>query len=214
MRTLLYPALLLALISGCHGRYKRNADALGRVRLTVQTPDAAQVDNGSGDVLSEAATEDAVGAGVEVATILLGMKAQKALSRGTDPVETRKAMSEGLLEGAQSQPLPYTLGEKGRAELVISIESWGLDPAGGQPVAYLQTFATIHDKQGKVVYRASERCERTVGQGMQIPIGDLGELNAMRQLAEMEPKQMNRVLSALTEQCASQIARELSTHLR
>ncbi len=214
MRKLLLPALLLVATTGCHARYRRNADSRGRVRVTVQTPDAAVVAGGRGDPVAQAAAGDVVGAGVEVATVMLGIKAQKKLNRGTDPVETRDALAAGVLEGAQDQPLPYKVGEKGRSELVITIDDWGLDASSGTPMAYLDTRSAIYNKDGKVVYRASERCERTLGQGMQIPLEGVDELAAMQQLADMKPQQMHRVLGALTEQCSAQIARELATHLR
>lgn len=214
MRKLLLPAVVLVALTGCRARYKKNAESLGKVRVTVQAADGPVVNSGGGDPVGAAVEGDVVGAGVEAATVVLSMRAQKKLTRGVDPTETRDALAAGVVDNAQDQNLPYKVGETGRSELVITIDDWGLDASTGTPMAYLQTSSAIYNKQGKVVYRASETCQRTIGQGMQIPVEGVAELTAMQTLADMKPKQMRRVLTALTEQCSEQIARELATHLR
>lgn len=214
MKRIIFGLFVLSSLVGCHGRYKRNADALGKVQVVVRAPAGPVVSHQGGVEL--APTEGVAGVaevGMGVATVVLGQKAQRKLDRAVSPKEARLALESAFMADVGSQPLPYAVGDKGRARLTIEITDFGLDAGSGQPSAFVQTRTTIHDKKGKKVYRASETCVRTLGPGMDIPLTGADELVAMRQLADLSPKRMNTVLMGLAEQCASEVAAELVDHL-
>ena len=211
----LWLALGLSLsITGCHKRYQKHADDLGHVKVVVQKPGSATVEtsDASGEApqsLAEAAVETAS----EVATVVLAAKAQKKLNRATSPDTTRDAMATGLLQSVDQEALPYKVGEKGRSRLIITIVNYGLDASTGEPTAFVNTRTSIKNKQGKVVYRASETCRRSIGPDAEIPFDTIDELLAVKALSELGTKRMERVLEQLTQTCAEEIAQELVTHL-
>jgi len=214
VKRIVFGLVALSMLVGCHGRYKRNADALGKVQVVVRAPSGPVVSHNGG--IDVAPTEGVAGAaevGMEVATVVLGQKAQKKLERAMSPKEAREVLQAAFLADVDDQPLPYKVADKGRARLTIEITDFGLDASSGQPAAFVQTKTTIHDKKGKKVYRATETCVRTLGPGMDIPLTGADELAAMRQLADLSPKRMNTVLTALAEQCAVEVAAELVDHL-
>ena len=210
-------ALLVAssLLIGCHGRYKRNADALGKVRLEVRAPAGPQVsvDTAPLPTSGEAPATEVIEAGVGVATVLLGHKVEKKLRRSISSDEAEAALTAAFLGDVAGEPLPYTVGTKGRAKLTIEIVDFGLDASGGTPAAYVMTRTTIHDKTGKKVYKATEMCSRTIGPGMDVPLTTVDDLVAMKQLSELSPKRMNTVVTAVVEQCGEEITQELLTPL-
>ncbi|HCH63474.1 MAG: hypothetical protein CL927_06915 [Deltaproteobacteria bacterium] len=209
---LLFGGLLAS--TGCHKRYQRHADDLGHVKVVVRDPGIATVQTGDSDIAEpETLTEAAIETASEVATIVLASKAQKKLNRGTSAAETRAAMATGLLQSVDNEALPYKVGEKGRSRLIISIENYGLDASTGVPTAFMNTWTSIVNKQGKVVYRATEICRRSIGPDAQIPFDTVDELMAIHALSELGPKRMGKVLEQLTQTCAEEIATELVTHL-
>ena len=200
--------------TGCHKRYQKHADDLGHVKVVVRPPGNATVETGDLDTETpETLAEAAVEAASEVATIVLASKAQKKLNRGTSAAETRAAMATGLLQSVDNEALPYKVGEKGRSRLIISIENYGLDASTGVPTAFMNTWTSIVNKQGKVVYRATEVCRRSIGPDAQIPLDTIDKLLAIHALSELGSKRMGKVLEQLTQTCAEEIAAELVTHL-
>ena len=49
---------------------------------------------------------------------------------------------------------------------------------------------------------------------MDIPLSGVDELVAVKQLADLSPKRMEKVVTAVVEQCAEEVSNELVTHLR
>lgn len=221
MKRVILALATLALTTGCHGRYKRNADALGKVQVVVRVPTSpkvvvggstASVSTGEETQLDQA--REAAELGMQVASVVLGHKAQKKLDRAITSKEARKALEEAFMADVGSQALPYKPGEKGRARLTIEITDFGLDASSGTPSAFVRTRTTIHDRSGKRVYRASETCTRTLGPGMDIPFTGADELAAAKHLADLSPKRMDTVITSVVEQCAEEVSFELVTHLR
>lgn len=215
-RTAIVLAVSALLATGCHGRYKRNADSLGKVAVDVQINTEPRVDGGEVPLDAPTNAAEAAEAGVRMASVVLGRKAQKKLSRAVDS-ETAEAVLDDAFDAELARKrLPYKTGDKGRAELVIEVVDFGLDASMGTPEAYVSTVTTIHDKKGKRVYRARETCTREVGPGLGVGLDftGLGELAAMKALSEMKPKQMEKVVLKVTEQCAGEVADELVKHLR
>jgi hypothetical protein len=218
-RTLFALASLVA-TTGCHGRYKRNADALGRVQVVVRAPTSPEVQV-SGPVMSAPTGEEtsadvareAAQVGMQLASVILGQKAQKKLDRAVTSKEARGVLEAAFMADVGDQPLPYKPGEKGRARLTIEITDFGLDASAGRPSAFVNTRTTIHDKKGQKVYRASETCYRTLGPGADIPFTGADELAAVKQLADLPPKKMEKVVLAVVEQCAEEVSYELVSHL-
>lgn len=216
MKRTIFGIVALSTLVGCHGRYKRNAESLGKVKVVVRAPSGPVVSHDDGfDAQPEDASAVQVAAevGMEVATVVLGQKAQRKLDKAMPSAEARELMKASFMDDVDGQRLPYKVGEKGRARMIIEITDFGLDASSGQPAAFVQTKTTIEDKTGKKVYRATERCIRTLGPGMDIPFTGADELAAMKQLADLSPKKMDKVLTALVEQCATEVADELVDHL-
>jgi len=220
VKRVIFALAALALTTGCHGRYKRNADALGKVQVVVRAPTSPevvvsgpQVDVSTGEETAAGQVQDAAELGMRVASVVLGAKAQKKLDRAVTSKEARQALKTAFMSDVDSQPLPYNPGEKGRARLTIEITDFGLDASSGTPTAFVHTRTTIHDKKGKKVYRATESCTRTLGPGMDIPLTGADELIAVRQLADLSPKKMEKVVTSVVEQCAQEVSAELVDHL-
>ena len=157
--------------------------------------------------------QQAAEVGVQVASVLLGSKAQKKLDKAITSKEARDALKGAFMSDVDSQPLPYTVGDKGRARLTIEITDFGLDASSGQPMAFVRTKTTIHNKKGERVYRATETCTRSLGPGMDIPLSGADELIAVKTLSELSPKKMEKVVTGVVEQCAEEVSAELVTHL-
>lgn len=220
MKRIVLALTALLATTGCHGRYKRNADSLGKVQVVVRAPTSPEVVVNGPSVSAD--TEDATPAevareaaevGMQVASVVLGAKAQKKLDRAVTTDEAKVALKSSFLSDVDAEALPYKVGEKGRARLTIEITDLGLDASSGTPSAFVRTRTTIHDKTGKKVYRATETCIRTLGPGMDIPMTSADELMAARQLADLSPKKMEKVVMGVVEQCAEEVAMELVTHL-
>lgn len=220
MKRIVLALAALVATTGCHGRYKRNADSLGKVQVVVRAPTSPEVVVNGPSVSAD--TEDATPAevareaaevGMQVASVVLGAKAQKKLDRAVTTDEAKVALKSSFLSDLDAEALPYKVGEKGRARLTIEITDLGLDASSGTPSAFVRTRTTIHDKTGKKVYRATETCIRTLGPGMDIPMTSADELMAARQLADLSPKKMEKVVMGVVEQCAEEVAMELVTHL-
>ena len=221
MNRFLYALTALALTTGCHGKYKRNADALGKVSVVVRAPTNPEVMVGSPMVSVDTGEEkspaeqaqDAAEVGMHVASVVLGQKAQKKLNKAVTSKEAREALKVAFMDDVDSQPLPYDVGEKGKARLTIEITDFGLDATSGQPSAFVRTRTTIHNRKGERVYKATETCTRTLGPGMDIPLSGVDELVAVKQLADLSPKKMEKVVTAVVEQCAEEVSNELVKHL-
>jgi uncharacterized lipoprotein YajG len=221
VKRVLFALAALALTTGCHGKYKRNADALGKVSIVVRAPTSPEVVvNGpmvsvdtDGETTAVDQARDAAEMGVQIASVVLGAKAQKKLDKAVTSKEARDTLQTAFMADVESQPLPYEVGDKGRARLTIEITDFGLDATSGQPTAFISTRTTIHNKKGERVYKASETCHRTLGPGMDIPLTGADELVAVKQLADLSPKKMERVVTAVVEQCAEEISYELVAHL-
>ncbi|HCH62532.1 MAG: hypothetical protein CL927_00140 [Deltaproteobacteria bacterium] len=221
MNRALFTLAALTITTGCHGKYKRNANALGKVSVTVRAPANPEVVVGGpsldvdtdGEITKAERAQQAAQAGVQVASVMLGTKAQKKLDRAVSSNEARAALKVAFMEDVDSQPLPYTVGEKGKSRLTIEITDFGLDATSGQPMAFIRTRTTIHNRKGDRVYRATETCTRTLGPGMDIPFSGADELVAVKQLADLSPKRMEKVVTAVVEQCAEEVSAELVSHL-
>jgi hypothetical protein len=220
VKRIVFALAALVATTGCHGRYKRNADALGKVQVVVRVPTSPEVvvHGPSVSVDTEEATpaeaaREAAEVGMQVASVVLGAKAQKKLDRAVTSDEAKAALEAAFMADVETQALPYDVGDKGRARLTIEVTDLGLDASSGTPSAFVRTRTTIHDKTGKKVYRATETCSRTLGPGMDIPLTGADELMAARQLADLSPKKMEKVVMGVVEQCAEEVSLELVTHL-
>ena len=221
MNRTLFALAVLALTTGCHGKYKRNADSLGKVSVTVRAPTNPEVVVGGpgvvvdtdGETTRAEQAQQAAEVGVQVASVMLGSKAQKKLDKAITSKEARDALKVAFMSDVDGQPLPYTVGDKGKARLTIEITDFGLDASSGTPSAFVRTKTTIHNKKGERVYRATETCTRSLGPGMDIPLASVDELFAVKTLSELSPKKMEKVVTSVVEQCAEEVSAELVTHL-
>lgn len=202
------------ILPACHGRYKRNADSLGKVRVKVQVPADPRVEVGSppqADIPENAV--EAAELGIDLAKVVLGTKVERKLDKAVQPGEARTALVDTFAAELDVKGLPYKVGDEGRSRMIIVVEDFGLDATNGTPTAFVSTHTEIFNRDGKKVYNSRSVCTRDLGPGLNLPFTSADDLAALQTLNGLKPGQMEAVLLKVTEQCAAEVAAKLVSHL-
>lgn len=137
-----------------------------------------------------------------------------APSLGASPRPTVTSAPRRTPIRVDTTALPYKIGEKGCAHVVISIEACGLGASIGVPTALVSPRTTIRHKNGTGMHRATEVCRRSSKPDAQTPIDTIAELLALQARSELGPKRMGKVLEQRTETCAAEVTSELVPPLK
>lgn len=222
--------LSMAVLMGCHGRFKKAAPGIDDIRLEVVTTSAPEVNLGKsvgplGAVAMAAGSADdsglgwdeaagAVGVVVDVAQEVKEAKQSKRLAKAISGDRQEAAMAEGVAEVLEGGvPFAVTTEDGADAVLQLEIVHLGLDvPAIGAQGHYSYTVkARMYDDRGKLVYKSRMHCTSAAGDPDALAVA-LGTVNNVKQLKDMSNKQIDKVFAQVAEDCGGDLARKMRKH--
>jgi hypothetical protein len=138
------------ILPACHGRYKRNADSLGKVRVKVQVPADPRVEVGSppqADIPENAV--EAAELGIDLAKVVLGTKVERKLDKAVQPGEARTALVDTFAAELDVKGLPYKVGDEGRSRMIIVVEDSKRPETGPDGSGIAQGYRAVCRRGGR-----------------------------------------------------------------
>lgn len=191
----------LAVLGGCHAKFKKAAPTLGAVRpqvVSVATGPSIEL-GGSGSAL------------VDVVNGIRSVDVAEKLARQVRLEQVNDAFQAGLADTLGDGP-PFGLtGDAGAPALQVEVVNYGLSipQMGGAGTFVYQLRVRIYRPDGERVYSSSLSCGAGVG-GADAISQVLGTRDNLGNVLEMRKKEVQAAFDAAGEQCG----RELVTLMR
>ena len=205
MRSALLGLLVVGLFSGCHGRFKRAAPDLDRVRVQVLSEQRPTVSVSPGT--------DEIGAIVSVIQGVALADVEDKLLRAVDIDKVNGAFELGLDEALAGGP-PFEITDRSKAPLLqVEVVEYGMEvpQLGVQGRFNYDLKVRLYDRDGRRIYATRVGCD--------IPVGDpkgvskaLGTVNNAKQVDEMRRKELQAAFEEAALMCGNDLAAKMRKH--
>ncbi|MEZ4318538.1 MAG: hypothetical protein R3F61_13580 [Myxococcota bacterium] len=208
MRSLL---LLVVLLSGCHGRFRRSVDSLSEVRLAPDTRVEPDVDLGR-IYTADPGVGGMMADSYNLSQMLRENRMSAIVTEKLDPDQVSSAFAFGIRERLGDGP-PFAAVDQADARIELNVVDWGLS-AGGYPFPAMFTYkvrARGVRSDGTRFYRATFRCTGDAGEARWIDAFGFGTANA-RGLETLPAEVVQETFDKAAFQCGHQFAEKLRYH--
>lgn len=197
--------VLLTLASGCHGRFKRAAPALGDVRAQVLSEQRPSVRLGS--------APGEVGMVVDLVNGVKTVDVERKLQRSVDVDTMNAAFLEGLHDGLEGGP-PFGLTDEKRAPVLqVEVMNYGLEvpSLGAQGVFTYDLRVRLYDRDGRRVYKTRLSCDTPAGDPKAVSQA-LGTVNNAKTVDQMGRRAIQHAFDEAAWLCGSELTAKLRKH--
>lgn len=157
------PLLCVALLAGCHARFKKNAPNIGTARVEAITMSGPNVNLGRAPV-SGTGLVGAVSTAYNVTQMVREGNIAAHIAEKVRPDQVNAAFVAGFREGLGDGP-PFATSEDARPLIQFELVDWGMELWGwGNPGVYnYEVIVRGFSAEGKKIYRTSYQCYADAG---------------------------------------------------
>jgi hypothetical protein len=213
--SLIVPALGLALLPGCHAKFKKNAGTLGEVRVQTVLSGAPYVNLGKIYADSDdPALLQVAAAVVNTVQVVNEIDQTARIANAVHISEVNRALEAGLAQTLGSgPPFAFSDSQDAPALLQIQVESYGLNvPWMGAPGEFTYSLhMRIYKADGERVYNAWHTCEAGAGTPS-APEVVLSVVNNVRSLNEMSDADIHAAFETIAFWCGQEVVLKMRRH--
>lgn len=206
MRTLGW-VLVVALLGGCHARFKKYVGSIDSVRPEVI------VTTGPSVALGGVGDDSLVGDVVNVVQAVRSIDAAQHLSEVVDIQGVNQRFTEGLHDAIGSGP-PFPVSDSPQAALLqVEVVDYGLKSPmmGVAGVFNYDLHLEIYLPGGKKVYNAHQSCSVGFGDASALSQA-IGTVNNVKQLKDMSDREVQKTFENAAALCGQQVAMKIRKH--
>lgn len=208
----LLPLLCLALATGCHARFKKNAPTVGAVRVEAITMSGPDVDLGRAYV-SGGGLAGAVAAAYNVTQMVREGNIAGHIAQKVRPDQVNAAFVQGFREGMGEGP-PFGTTEERGALLQFELVDWGMELYGwGSPGVYnYEVIVRGFRADGKKMYRTSYQCYTDAGVTGWIEKSPFAGTKSEDAIKNLPAERIQEIFDATAYECGRQFVTVVRRH--
>lgn len=198
----------LALLGGCHARFKKHVDQIDLVRPQILVSGGPMVEMGGADTES-----DVVDAVVGVVQGVRGIQAAERIAGAVKIDKVNRGFVRGLTKALGDGPPFGTTPEQGGPLLQVEVLGYGLVvPVMGMPGYFTyDTRVEIYLKNGDKVYKTRHTCSVPFGDAMPISVAT-GTVDNVKQLEQMSDAEIQDVFEEASRACGEDLVVKMRDH--
>ncbi|MEZ4322351.1 MAG: hypothetical protein R3F61_33065 [Myxococcota bacterium] len=213
MKNFLLPLLSLALVAGCHSRFKRVAPTVGVVRVEANTLGGPDVDLGRAYVSGGGGLGDVLSSAYNITQMVREGNIAAHIAEKVRPDQVNAAFVHGFRESLGDGP-PFGSTTEPGALLEFQLVDWGMELYGwGRPGVYnYEVVVRGYDANGKKMYRTSYQCYTDAGTTGWIEKSPFAGSSSPDSIKNIPAEQIQAIFDATAYDCGRQFVSILRKH--
>jgi len=201
----LAPLLVVALLGGCHARFKKNVGSIDHVRADMPSFGGPTVNLGMVD------DDSLLGAAVNLGQAIKSEGLTQRIGEAVRPDEVNTAFVEGLADAMKKRP--FEVRDKSRHTLQLEMLHYGIDVPGiGNPGALTYVIRSqLYKGNGKKVYKATHTCALSFAQFQPVSLAT-GTVNNAAAIKDMKDRELRLLFEDGARACAEQVVVRIRKH--
>lgn len=204
--------LALALLTGCHAKFKKYASTVGTAHIQVMNTGGPFVQLGYVQTSSDNGLAQLAAAVVNTVQAVKGIELSDRVAQAVQVGDVNQALTTGIVENLGSGP-PFGTDPNAPALLQLEMLSYGLfvPSLGAAGQFTYDVKIRVYTAAGKQIYKHRETCSTAAGDPEAVAVV-LGVVNNVKELNEMSDAQINQAFVDVSRWCGMQIVTKMRKH--